>query len=209
MGEGRFSYRFVKKLIYFFLRLYCRVEYVGRENVPTSGPLIIAANHSSYFDPFFISVGMDRFVRYMTFERFFRMPVIRWGLRTFGAFPVYQQGVDKAAIEKALDILRAGGTFGIFPEGALSTDGSLRPPKLGMAMIATSTGASVLPVTISGAFSVFPKGTRFPRPRKVRVIYHPPILTEQIQEKGYMRSLSHQVMEQIREGHAPDLRAGR
>ena len=205
MGEGRLAYRVVRKLVYFLLRLYCRVEYVGRENIPASGPLIVAANHSSYFDPFLISVGMKRFVRYMAFERFFKMPLLGWGLRTFGAFPVYQQGMDKAAIEQAMDILKGGGAFGIFPEGALSPDGSLRAPKLGMAMIASSTGASVLPVTVSGAFAVFPKGSEFPLPRKVRVIYHPPIPVEPNQQKGYMRALSHQVMEQIKEGYTPVL----
>lgn len=148
---------------------------------------------------------MDRFVRYMAIDRFFRMPVIGWCMRTFGAFPVYQQGVDKEAVAKAIDILREGGTFGIFPEGGLSLDGKVRSPKLGMAMIAATVGAPILPVTISGSFAVFPKGKQLPRPRKVRVTFHPPINTQQGMEKRELRTLSHQVMEQIKTGYEPVL----
>lgn len=187
------------------LLLYCRVEYSGRENIPASGPLVVAANHGSYLDPFFVSTGMDRFVRYMAIDRFFRMPVIGWCMRTFGAFPVYQQGVDKAAVEEAIDILKKGGTFGIFPEGGLTLDGGLRPPKLGMAMIAASAGAPVLPVTISGSFAVFPKDGGFPRPRKVKVVFHPLVCVEQNLERKYLRAVSLEVMEQIGLGYEPAL----
>ncbi|MDH4100954.1 MAG: 1-acyl-sn-glycerol-3-phosphate acyltransferase [Nitrospirota bacterium] len=206
MAEGRFSYRFVKKLLYLFLRLYCRVEYAGRENIPVSGPLVVAGNHSSYFDPFFISVGMRRVVRYMAIERFFRMPVIGWCMRIFGAFPVYQQGVDKEAVATAIDILEKGGTFGIFPEGGLSLDGKIRSPKLGMAMIAATVGVPILPVTISGSFTVFPKGKLFPRPRKVRVTFHPPVNAAKGSDKKELRDISHHVMERIREGYEVDLK---
>lgn len=206
MAEGdRIFFRVTRTVLRFFLRLYCRVEYSGTEHIPATGPLVVAANHSSYFDPFFISTGMERFVRYMAIDRFFRMPVIGWCMRTFGAFPVYQQGVDKEAVAKAIEILREGGTFGIFPEGGLSLDGKIRPPKLGMAMIAATVAAPILPVTISGAFVVFPKGKLFPRPRKVRVTYHRPINTVPGMEKKELRMLSHQVMEQIKTGYEPVL----
>lgn len=203
-GEGIF-FRVTRTILRLFLRVYCRVEYCGTEYIPPSGPLVVAANHGSYFDPFFISTGMVRYVRYMAVDRFFRMPVIGWCMRTFGAFPVYQQGVDKEAVAKAIDILREGGTFGIFPEGGLSLDGKVRPPKLGMAMIAATVGAPILPVTISGSFAVFPKGKLFPRPRKVRVTYHPPVNARQGMEKRELRTLSHQVMEQIKTGYEPVL----
>lgn len=204
-GPGRFLYRMTAALMRAFLRVYCRVEYHGSENIPPSGPLVVAANHSSYFDPFFVSTGTSHFIRYMAIDRFFRMPFTGWLMRTFGAFPVYQQGVDKEAIEKAIEILRAGGTFGIFPEGGLSPDGRLRPPKLGMAMIASSVGVPILPVTISGSYAVFPKGKRFPRPSRVRVTYHPPVIVRQGGDKGYLRAVSHQVMERIGEGYKPIL----
>lgn len=155
-------------------RVLWKIEFYGLENVPPNGGLIIAANHQTYIDPFWLSVPIKRPTRYLAWSAAFRWPIVGTGLRLLGAWPLALEGSDPAAIRRSLQWLRDGGAVVIFPEGARSTEtGSLDRFKAGAVRLAMEAQVPILPVTINGGNRVWPRGWRFPRLGKVKVIYHP------------------------------------
>jgi 1-acyl-sn-glycerol-3-phosphate acyltransferase len=161
-------------------RLFWKIEFYGVENVPANGGLIVAANHQTYLDPFWISLPIKRPTRYLAWSAAFRWPVVGKFLTWFGAWPLALEGSDPAAIRSSLQWLRNGGAVVIFPEGARSTaTGSLERFKAGAVRLALEAQVPILPVTIKGGNRVWPKGRRFPRPGKIVVTYHPLYHAEQ------------------------------
>ena len=160
-------------------RVFWKIEYNGVENVPKRGGVIIAANHQTYIDPFWLSVPIKRPTRYLAWSAAFRWPVVGRCLTWFGAWPLALEGSDPAAIRSSLQWLRNGGAVVIFPEGARSTvTGNLDRFKAGAVRLALEAQVPILPVTIKGGNRVWPKGWRFPRLGKVVVTYHPLIHAE-------------------------------
>ncbi len=156
-------------------RLYFRIEFEGVERVPTSGAMIVAPNHVSYFDPFWVSIPIDRPLRYMTWDRMTRLPILGPLIMAYGAFPVDVTKGDRAALKASLEQLRAGGGLMIFPEGARTKSGRLEEFKPGVIRLALETGAPIVPVTILGGYRAFSPHHYIPRPFKVRIVYHEPI----------------------------------
>ena len=155
-------------------RVFWQIEYHGIENVPERGGLIIASNHQTYIDPFWLSVPIKRPTRYLAWSAAFRWPVVGRCLTWFGAWPLALEGSDPAAIRRSLQWLREGGAVVIFPEGGRSTaTGSLERFKAGAVRLALEAQVPILPVTIKGGNRVWPRGWRFPRPGKVTITYHP------------------------------------
>jgi 1-acyl-sn-glycerol-3-phosphate acyltransferase len=161
-------------------RVFWKIEYYGLENVPERGGLIIAANHQTYFDPFWLSVWIKRPTRYLAWSDAFGWPIVGRCLTWFGAWPLALEGSDPAAIRRSLQWLREGGAVVIFPEGGRSTaSGSLERFKAGAVRLALEAQVPILPVTIKGGNRVWPRGWKFPRLGKVTVTYHPLYHAEQ------------------------------
>lgn len=163
-----------------FSRILWKIEFSGVENIPERGGVIVAANHQTYIDPFWLSLPIKRPTRYLAWSAAFRWPLVGTGLRWLGAWPLALEGSDPAAIRTSLQWLRNGGVVVIFPEGARSTDtGALDRFKAGAVRLALEAEVPILPVTIRGGNRVWPRGWRFPRLGKVVVTYHPPYHPEQ------------------------------
>lgn len=127
-----------------------RVHYVGRENIPKNGGLIIAANHKCIMDPVIVGTGArKRTVHFMAKEEVFVKPFPRWFLTHMNAFPVRRGRGDMTAVNFAEEIIKSNGVLGIFPEGTILNEGE-RPArgKSGVGLIAKQTGADVLPVAV-------------------------------------------------------------
>jgi len=155
--------------------MFWKIEFRGVENVPATGGLIVAANHQTYLDPFWLSLPIKRPTRYLAWSDAFRWPIVGRGLVWLGAWPLAREGSDPAAIRRSLQWLRDCGAVVIFPEGSRSTvEGSLDRFKAGAVRLALEAEVPILPVTIKGGNRVWPRGWRFPRPGKVVVTYHPP-----------------------------------
>lgn len=155
-------------------RLFWKIEFVGVENIPACGGLIIAANHQTYIDPFWLSVKIKRPIRYLAWSAAFRWPIVGRCLRWFGAWPLALEGSDPAAIRRSLQWLREGGAVVIFPEGGRSTSsGEMERFKAGAVRLALEANVPILPVTIKGGNRIWPRGARLPRFGKVVVTYHP------------------------------------
>jgi len=164
----------LRSVIGFSSKVLWKIEFVGLENVPKDGGLIIAANHQTYIDPFWLSLPIKRPTRYLAWSAAFSWPVVGKCLTWFGAWPLALEGSDPAAIRKSLQWLRDGGAVVIFPEGARSdSTGELERFKAGAVRLALEANVPILPVTIRGGNRVWPRGWRLPHLGKVVVIYHP------------------------------------
>jgi 1-acyl-sn-glycerol-3-phosphate acyltransferase len=164
----------LRQVIGFSSRVLWKIEFVGLENVPKDGGLIIAANHQTYIDPFWLSLPIKRPTRYLAWSAAFSWPLVGKCLTWFGAWPLALEGSDPAAIRRSLQWLRDGGAVVIFPEGGRSTStGALDRFKAGAVRLALEANVPILPVTIRGGNHVWPRGWRLPHLGKVVVVYHP------------------------------------
>jgi 1-acyl-sn-glycerol-3-phosphate acyltransferase len=155
------------------LLLY-RVRKVGIENVPRQGPLILAPNHFSQMDHFFVGVYLRRKVRFMAKSQMFGPPVLTYVYKHGGVFPVRRGHHDEEAIETAREILRQDEMLLVYSEGGRSRSGRLGKPRPGIGRIALESGAPVVPVAIHGSARVRRwKRLRFP---KVTVQFGEPIV---------------------------------
>jgi 1-acyl-sn-glycerol-3-phosphate acyltransferase len=147
------------------LQAIARVRVEGVHDLPTSGPLIIAANHMSNADPPFIGgwlgPALQRRPTFLAKDVLFKGP-LGILIRSLGAEPVKAGGSDIGAYRAAKAVLDRGGVVAILPEGTRSLDGVLAQPKPGVSLLATRTGAPVLPVGISGTDRLLGRGQALP-----------------------------------------------
>ena len=166
-GVNLLVYLIVRALFQPFFHIYFRMQRIGQEYIPTSGPVIVAANHRSFLDPFVIGTMARRPMYYVAKRELFKHRWQGWVLNALGAFPVDRGAGDEETIETARGILGRGGIVLIFPEGTRIRPGSLGRPHRGVGRLALQTGAPVVPVAVIGTEDVR-KGWRI-RPRKVRI----------------------------------------
>ena len=147
--------------------VYFRLSRIGSEHLPRTGPLLLAANHRSFLDPFVIGALTRRPVYYVAKRELFRRPWQARLLNALGAFPIDRGHGDEDAIATAREILARGDCVVIFPEGTRVRPGPLGPPRRGVGRLALETGAPVVPVAVIGTEDVR-RGWRV-RPRKIRI----------------------------------------
>jgi glycerol-3-phosphate dehydrogenase (NAD(P)+) len=160
-------------LVPFFL-IYFRMERIGREHLPRTGPLLLASNHRSFLDPFVIGTMVRRPVYYMAKRELFEKRWQAWVLNALGAFPVDRGAGDHDAMDTARAILERGDCVVVFPEGTRVRPGPLGEPRRGVGRLALETGAPVAPIAVIGTQDVR-RGWRI-RPRKVRIRAGRPLL---------------------------------
>jgi 1-acyl-sn-glycerol-3-phosphate acyltransferase len=153
--------------------LFFRVRKIGIENVPKDGALILAPNHFSQMDHFFVGVYLRRKIRFMAKSQMFGPPVLTYIYKHGGVFPVRRGHHDEEAIETANEILRQDEMLLIYAEGGRSRSQEMGDPKPGIGRVALESGAPVVPVAIYGSAGVRRwKRLRFP---KVTVQFGEPI----------------------------------
>ena len=147
------------------LRLVYRVRVEGRENVPRSGPVILASNHQSFIDSIFLPLCVRRRVTFVAKAEYFETWKTAWFFRAVGMIPLKRGGgsASERALAAAREVLMAGGVLGIYPEGTRSPDGRLYRGHTGVARLAVQCGATVVPVAQSGTAEVQPIGAMMPR----------------------------------------------
>ena len=154
-------------------RVMCRAVFrrreAGWENVPTSGPFILAANHDSFMDPPLVGGSCPRPISYLARESLFHNPVFGWVLRRVGSVPVDRDGASGKGLKTILDRLLAGDGIILFPEGTRSQDGRLQRGRPGIGLVVLKSGAPVVPARVFGTFEAFGRHRRWPRPSSVGV----------------------------------------
>lgn len=150
-------YNFAKRVFRLQFGLM-RWKVQGAENMPTEGPVILAINHVSMWDPVVAACSVKRKVYFMAKEELFSIPILGSIFSRLGAFPVKRGHGDMNAIRQSLAILKGGGVLGLFPEGTRSKTGEIQKGLPGMVLLMEKSQASVVPVKIRGTSNMFTKG---------------------------------------------------
>lgn len=180
-------------------KIFFRFRILHRERMIQSGPVILASNHQSYFDPPLVGNASDRAIYYLARRSLLKVPVLGWLLPKLNVIPVDQEGVDRSALKGIIRALKRGDGALVFPEGARTLDGELQPAQAGVGLIIARTLAPVVPVRIFGAHKALPRGGGFSFHPITVVIGEPIYFSEadlQPRENLYTR-LSQRVMDAI------------
>ena len=172
-----------------------RAKIEGRENMPKEGPVILAANHLSNWDPPLLATFLSRPVSYMAKQELFFNAVADYILRCCHSFPVKRGAADRGAIKAALAELKKGNCLGVFPQGTRSRHGERKKAEPGVALLAALAKAPVVPAAIIGTDHVFANGGFLP---KLRVIYGKPLIFQgEKQDKQALQDFSQKIMDEI------------
>lgn len=171
-----------------------RLEVRGREKIPPGRAVVFMANHQSFCDPPAVLTILPP-VLVMLKESLFRIPVLGPAMRMHGFVSIDRQHRVRAiqAVEEAAAKLRAGHSFLVYPEGTRTRDGRMLPFKRGAFLLAMRAQSPIVPVSVSGAFPIMPKGQMALHPATVRITFHDPIETE-----SYAESDRDLVVEKVR-----------
>ena len=143
-------YRFVIKLLTPLIMFFLRIELIDqRTNKEHLGNTIICANHMSNWDPIITVITTGLPINFMAKESLFKVPILSSIIKLFGAFPVNRNGQDIGAIKKAIEIIKNGGCFSLFPQGKrLHVEPQPEQAKKGVGFICAKAKVGVLPVGI-------------------------------------------------------------
>src|SRR5438045_1033216 len=182
-------------------RIFFRFRILHRERMIQSGPVILAMNHQSFFDPPLAGNASDRAIFILTRKTLLDHWFWGWLLPKLNIIPVDQQGSDRSALKAMIRILRAGEATLVFPEGGRTLDGNLQPAQPGIGLVIAKTLAPVVPMRIFGAYQAWPIHEKFPRPGRITIVVgEPTYFTQHDVEAGgkelYQR-LSQRVMDAI------------
>ena len=150
------------------------LKIVGRENLITEGPVLVASNHQSFLDPPLIGNLYDTEMVFLARKTLF-VGFFKWLYPQWNAIPVDQDRPDMSSLKTIIRRLKEGHRVLIFPEGARTLDGEIGEAAPGIGLIAAKSGAVIQPVRISGAREALPRGSARIRFARITVSVGPPI----------------------------------
>jgi 1-acyl-sn-glycerol-3-phosphate acyltransferase len=180
----------------------------GAENLPDSGGAILASNHLSFSDSFFLPLEVDRRVTFLAKGDYFTGKGLKGKLtaaffRGINQVPVDRSGgrASEAALRKGVEILKSGELLGIYPEGTRSPDGRLYRGKTGIARMALEAGVPVIPVAMINTFDIQPPGQVIPRIMRVGIKIGKPLDFSRYQgmedDRFVLRSITDEIMYEL------------
>ncbi len=175
-------------LLRLIFRLLCRLRVQGLTHMPERGPYLITPNHASYVDGFAIGAALPlRLVHklnFLGFQQFFQNSLTAMFGKAYRVIQVDADAYLFQALQAAAYVLRRGEFLVVFPEGARSIDGEIKPFKKGVAILAKELNLPILPLRILGSFEAWPRGKRLPRPHPLTIIFGPPVSVEELLREG-------------------------
>jgi 1-acyl-sn-glycerol-3-phosphate acyltransferase len=168
-------YRFAAALVGGLAKLLFHPTVEGVENIPLSGPVLIAPSHRSNVDFAFTLFMSPRKVFFMAKDGIYKSKLFGDILTRLGAFPVHREGADRESMRLAEEVLRRGQALVLFPEGTRKSGFTIETLHDGAMFIAARTGATVVPVGIAGSEKAMPVGAKFPRFAKINIVVGKPI----------------------------------
>jgi 1-acyl-sn-glycerol-3-phosphate acyltransferase len=156
-------------------RMIFSMRVIHPERMVESGPLLIAVNHSSFFDPPLAGICSRRGVYYLARKTLLKWPFFGPLFPAMNVIPVERDGNDMSALREVIKKVKEGNAVLLFPEGTRSIDGLLQPARAGIGLVIAKTGAPVLPMRIFGAYDAFPKNARRFQLSQITVVIGEPI----------------------------------
>lgn len=180
-------------------KVFFSYKVIHPERMIEEGPLILAVNHSSYFDPPLAGVASKRAVYYLARKDLLKWPLLGPLFPQMNVIPVDRGGNDMSALREVIKKVREGNGIVLFPEGTRSKDGNLQPGKAGIGLIIAKTKAPILPMRIFGAYEAFPKGTKGVKFTKIRVVIGEPLHLTPEELKSSSRDSYQQISDRVME----------
>jgi 1-acyl-sn-glycerol-3-phosphate acyltransferase len=182
---------------------------IGRENVPASGPVIFASNHVSFIDSVILPAVLDRRMSFLAKSDYFTGRGLKgWATKTFfnaiGQLPIDRSGgkASEASLRTGLQVLARGEQLGIYPEGTRSPDGKLYRGRTGIARMVLEGRVVVVPVAMIGTREVQQIGQKFPRFKRVGVVFGKPLDFSRFEgletDRFILRSVTDEIMHELR-----------
>ena len=202
-------YHFLKYVVLGpILKLLFRPWVEGEENLPFEGPAILASNHLSFSDSFFLPLMVPRRVTFLAKAEYFTGRGLKgWFSRLFftsiGQVPIDRSGgrASEGALKKGLEILNKGDLLGLYPEGTRSPDGRLYRGKTGIARMALEAGVPVIPVAMINTFDIQPPGKLIPRIMRVGIRIGEPLDFSRYEgmagDRFVLRSVTDEIMYEL------------
>nr|WP_283774644.1 lysophospholipid acyltransferase family protein [Brachybacterium equifaecis] len=164
------------------VRLIWRPRVTGLEHFPRSGGVIVASNHLANVDSFLIPVIAPRHVRFVSKDDFWKQPGLKgraqkWFMNTVGTIPLDRATMSsgQGVLKVALEVLKSGEVFGIYPEGHRSKDGLLHKGLPGAAWLAHESGCPVIPLGLKGTDKLFRDGSILPSAHRAEAHFGAPV----------------------------------
>lgn len=170
-----FYYSLGYHLSRWFARLFFGFRIIHRERVIQTGPVILAMNHQSFFDPPLAGNACDRAIYFLAKKSLMDGPILGWLLPKLNVIPVNLEGSDRSALKALIRILGAGECALVFPEGTRTPDGTLQPAQPGVGLLVAKTRAPVVPMRIFGAYDAWPIHGKIRLWRKITIVVGRPI----------------------------------
>ncbi|HEY2123362.1 MAG TPA: lysophospholipid acyltransferase family protein [Chthoniobacterales bacterium] len=167
-------YWFCRGICAFAARAVFGYRAFGQENIIEDGPAIMAANHTSYFDPPLVGITCKNELYFLARKTLFDMPVLGPFISRVNAFPVDLSKGDVSALRTVIHLLKDGKRTVIFPEGTRSLNGQIQQARPGIGMIIARTLVPVVPMRIFGSFEAWPKGGKI-KPHPITVVVGRPL----------------------------------
>ena len=194
------SYSLLKAVGVPLFKTYFRLSFRGQENIPSEGPVLVAANHASFIDPLVIGARIKRKVGSIIIDTFFNKPLINWFCKSTECIAVAEEMEGPGSMKQAIRYLKQGKVLCIFPEGGRSRDGRLMPAKSGAGILALLTGTPVIPTAVKGSFTAYAPHHLIPRPRKIEIAFGEKLtfsLKEGISKKEQAKEATDIIMQKI------------
>jgi 1-acyl-sn-glycerol-3-phosphate acyltransferase len=192
----------------YLFRILMRIEVVGAENVPSSGPFIVMMNHIFFLDPVLIGVFCPRTIIIMSKIENYDHPLLAAVQRLYGTFPVHRGQLDLQAIRRSLAVLESGTGLLIAPEGTRSRSRTLQPGREGAMSIAWRADVPIVPVAVTGQERLWSSLKRLGR-TSVRLVFGEPFELSSapgLSRRQQLRSMTDEAMYRLSALLPPDYR---
>ncbi len=194
-------YELCKYTLWVPVKILWGMNHKNRDRIPDKGPAILASNHVSFSDHFFLPGVVKRRITFVAKAEYFEKPFSRFFFSNWGQIPIKRGKGDTGALAAAQEVLEQGDLFGIYPEGTRSVDGSIHKGKTGVARLALMTGAPIIPVGMLGTFEAQPKYQKIPKPYPILIKFGKPldysIYKGQHENRELTRAITDQIMLEI------------
>jgi 1-acyl-sn-glycerol-3-phosphate acyltransferase len=186
----------VRRTVAALVRVVFRLQITGLENLPATGPVLLAGNHTGFLDGPIVFVTLPRPSVFIVKSELYDGSLRRL-LEFARQIPVHRAPPDRTALQRALAVLDSGGVLGMFPEGTRG-EGRLDSVQHGIGYLALRAGCPVVPVACVGTASALPKGSRLPRWRARIDVTFGPAFTVTVDGPPHARSTIAAAAEQVR-----------
>ena len=188
-------YRFAQLISFFYFKAFHRFKVYGLDNIPSSGPFILASNHQSFFDPPALGCRLPRNLHYFARDSLFFWP-LGILIRNLNSIPVNRSTLDIKTLKLVLSVLNQGNPLLVFPEGTRSCNDQIQSGKKGIGLLLAKSGVPVVPAKVIGAYKVLGRGMIFPRIGKQIVIKYGSVVYMKDLDPGKSASNRYEVIAQ-------------